>query len=259
VIGDEQRAAFARDGYTVVPEVLTGAQVAGLRTSLQALFDAPEESLPPGDSDTFLMDVLVRQPEIRWVLFHPPVLAALRGLLGDDFVVLPESVVQRNRFGGWHKDTTSQERTGLLFHRADDFLMVEAAIYLQDNSTEHGGGLDVVPGSHRTRDPYVRPSLTDKVRSKLGLPPSAPRRFTQVASRAGDLVLFDFRLDHRATPRTAPAEDKLAIFFAASSNTSHVASYVDFISGRPEYTYLQGRTVPGDLLEQARLAGVRIT
>jgi hypothetical protein len=86
---------------------------------------------------------------------HKPTIEILRKLLGNDFVVLRECAAHFQGFGGWHKDTTSQEFAGHLFQWSENYLMVEVAYYLQDNDEEYGGGLDVEPGSHRKPDSHV--------------------------------------------------------------------------------------------------------
>jgi hypothetical protein len=236
--------------------VLDPEQVWGLRQFLQRRFDLPAEQRYDGDVDGFLFDVYSRYPEMRWLLFHEPAVEVLRDLLGKDFVVLRECAAQREQFGHWHKDTTSQERAGHRFHDDDDFLMVEAAYYLQDNDPEHGGGLDVEPGSHRRVDPFARRTVLQRAWGKVaGGPKAASPDVLTVPSQAGDLVIFHFRLNHKATPRHRPppagAPAKIAVFQACSANTRHVAAYHDFIADRPNYVYLRGFAYPSDLVEEA--------
>jgi len=82
-----------------------------------------------------LYDIYNGYPEARWLLFHKPVLDVLRSLLGEDCSEIPECSVALNSFGvnqwgGWHKDTTTQEIAGYDLHYQDDFLMVGLAYYL---------------------------------------------------------------------------------------------------------------------------------
>jgi hypothetical protein len=195
---------------------------------------------------------------VGWVPTYPPVVAVLRGLLGRDFVFLPESAVHDSGYGGWHKDTGAQERAGLTFHWEPDFRMVQVALYLQDNTPAAGGGLDVIPGSHLRRDQCgefrERGGLRDWLQARLW---GAVRGCAySVPSAAGDLVLFHYRLDHRATQPAAqpvpPEHRKLAIFFACSANNRHVRKYIDFIACRPEYHYLKDHRYPDNLLRAAR-------
>ena len=79
-------------------------------------------------------------------------------------------------------------------------------------------------------------------------------------SKAGDLVLFDFRINHRASRgrlrAERPEEKKLAIFYACSRNNGHVRSYHKFLASRPNYVYLKDYTYAEDLLEEAEARGV---
>jgi hypothetical protein len=256
----EQIVQFHRDGYLRIPNVLTPEQVGWLRTFFQTKLDRPPQERLLGDLEDILVEIHARYPEVKWLLFHQPTINILKSLLGDDFVVLRESAVQLNRFGGWHKDTSSQEKAGRTFHWDDSFLMIEAAYYLQDNSEEYGGGLDVEPGSHLKPDQFIGDG--GRLQSAWR---KASRLFTKqvsIPSKAGDLVLFHFRINHRATrPRQAEAANerrKLAIFFACSRNNHHIGAYYDFLTSRPEYGYLKEVSCPQGLLEEAAAMGIRL-
>lgn len=256
-----QKAQFGRDGFLIAPDVLSHEQVTDLRAFLTRQFDAPPQfagdaQKPNAWHPAVRFDICTRYPELRWLMVHPPLLSTLRSLLGDDFVFLPEMSAHDSGFGSWHADTGSQERAGHFFHLEPDFLMVEAAFYLQDNGP-YGGGLDVMRGSHLLRDkslPEHRDLLT---RAKTTLEAWGIRKAGySVPSRAGDLVLFDFRIQHRATaPGNRKAKPKvprkLAIFFACSRNNAHANRYVDFIRGRSDYVYLQGHQYPPDMVSLA--------
>jgi hypothetical protein len=257
VLTPEQRQQFDEQGYVVVPGVLSGEEVAQLRAALRPKFEVAPGQGFAGDGDGVLFDVFNRYPETRRLLFHSPSIEVLRSLLGDDFVVLRECAAHLERFGSWHKDTTSQERAGHRFHHEQDYCMVEAAYYLQDNDPIHGGGLDVEPGSHRHDDVFARRTLLQRAWGKVaGGPKLRDAEVVSVPSRAGDLVIFDFRLNHRATPRRSTLSpggtEKIAIFQACSSNTHHVDAYHAFISGWEPYVYLRGFAYPTEVLAEAR-------
>lgn len=262
----EQKDFFHKNGYLLVPGILSSEQVKDLRTYLRPKFKVAPEDRGKGDTDQLMFDLFSRNPPIRWLLFHEPTLRVVRSLLGDDFIVLREASAHFEMFGGWHKDTTSQEREGHKFQWDPDFLMVEVAYYLQDNSTEFGGGLDVQPGSHRETDHFANPpkkSVVRKIQDRLLGPQEERNNGISIPSKAGDLVIFDFRANHQATPRTntnpPPDRQKMAIFYACSTNTPHVQRYHDFIASRPSYVYLQnGFSYPEDLARQARECGVNM-
>lgn len=238
-------------GYCLVPGVLSAADVMRTRATLDQIFADPN-SARAGDITehaqlgSVRIDVFNRHPALQWMIVHPPIVQALRTLLGDDFVVVPETAAHSAGYGRWHKDTTSQERAGETFHRAPDFAMVQVALYLQDNDI-WGGGIDVRPGSHRQPDRFINATdktVFDKLRTKAqewGVLPTPPG--VAVPNRAGDLVIFDMRLDHKASwpsRRGIPPVRKQALFWIASRNNAHARSYLRYIQTRADYTYLQG-------------------
>jgi hypothetical protein len=258
---------FNREGFLLVPGVLAPEEVSRAREYLEREFD--REPSHPGDHARVRFDAVTRHPELRSIFFHPKLVASLRSILGADYVVLPECALHNAIFSTWHKDTTSQERDGHRFHWDPDYKMVEAAFYLQDNDPWFGGGLDVVPGSHVLPDKYAHPDLRTRTEQRLASRGLLPRTFSgrrgqpaySTPSRAGDLLLFHFRIDHRATPaRSSEALNlrrKLAIFLACSSNTKHVPLYTDYLRSRPDYVYLRDHRYPDEV---ARLAGeARVT
>jgi hypothetical protein len=257
---------FNENGYLLVPGVLTPQQVQALRVSLTSKFDVSESARLPCDTDQYLFDLFNRHPDLRWLLFHEALVTALRSLLGEDFVVLRESSAHSQVYGGWHKDTSAQERAGHQFHWTEDYLMVEAVFYLQDNNPEFGGGLDVQPKSHRAGDEFVqlreRGLLSRAFRKITGKDEEARRHVLSIASKAGDLVIFHFRINHRATqPRSSfiPAEHrKLAVFIACSRNDRHVQSYHDFIATRSGYEYLRDFNYTKELLEESATHGIKL-
>ncbi|CAN5857862.1 hypothetical protein BH11MYX2_BH11MYX2_30020 [soil metagenome] len=261
----EIRSDLERDGYAIVRDVFTTPQILRLRADLLEIFDG--SPMEPGDrprSDKgagLRVELAARYPALRWLLVHPPLLAALRTVLGEDFVYLPEMSAHDSGYGGWHKDTTSQESVGHRFQWDPDFRMVEAAIYLQDNHPLYAGGLDVIPGSHKKPDRFIgTKTLRERVENRFTLT-TAQRR---LPTRVGDLLLFDFRIDHRATQRVPlltvpPAHRKLAVFFACSANNAHAQRYRDFIASREDYVYLHGsHTYDTELTKLAGEAGVSL-
>jgi hypothetical protein len=261
MITREQRKSFKSDGYLHVPGILNQEQVRSLREYLRSRFETPPQQRGKGDVASVMFDIFSRNPPIRWLLFHEPTRQVLRGLLGDDFVVMREASAHFELFGGWHKDTTSQERAGQTFQWDRDYLMVEVAYYLQDNSEEFGGGLDVQPGTHRKREHSTQDGLLNKIRNRVFGAPDEHTSSLSVPSKAGDLVIFDFRLNHQATQRTSsnppPDRQKMAVFIACSRNTPHVQRYHDYIASRPDYEYLQGGfSYPEDFARDARAHGI---
>jgi len=282
---DEHTENIDRDGYTMVAGALKPEEVVVARRFFTELFARKPEF--PGDTQYparpgsrgggIRHDVFSRYPETRTVLENPDVIGMLKTALGDDFVLLPEMALHDSRYGGWHKDTTPLESAGHSFHWDPEFRLLECGVYFQDND-EYGGGLDIVPGSHREPDdspPPPKVTFARRVRGKLSqklpLPapkdpptPPEPRRFS-IPNSAGDLVAFDLRAKHMATqPKEGigeiPAEKrKFAMFFIAGANNDHSRRYRDFIAA--QYKHLNGETpheYPPELVELTSRQGISL-
>ena len=246
--------ALRARGWDVARGVFDADEVRTLRATITAAFAATTASASaPADCGRVVPD-LFTLPEVAALVCVPKLFAAMRGLMGDDLVLLPEHCVHREGFGGWHKDTDMFERAGQVQHWSADFEVFQCAIYLQDNTPLHGGGLSVVPGSHLQPRPPV--TLIDPAQRDQWYAAQAQQARD---SRAGDLVAFNTRLDHRATPRQAPSPGgaKLALFFIVSRANRHAQLYSDFIHRRKDYTYLAGYRIPDALQAVAQSQGLR--
>jgi hypothetical protein len=256
VPGASRALQLAQQGWYCERGFFDQDDVLALRAAVDAAFDAPALSasvLSPPGCGSILPD-LFRVPEIYRRLFTPRTAALLRELIGPGFVLLPEHAAHRNGFGGWHKDTNMFEDAGLMDHWSNDYAIYQGAIYLQDNTAEGGGGLSVVPGSHRVPRPSAR--LADAAQRFQA---HAQQHGVLLDSGAGDLIVFHTRLDHRATPKSGlpPYGAKRALFFMAARDNHHAAAYCEFIHRRKDYTYLQGYRIPTDMQALARNHGFR--
>ncbi len=194
---------------------------------------------------------------LSWFI-TPGVIAAVKEILGPDAVWIPECSVHRNRYIGWHKDTSIQARSGLQSHETDNTPIIQCAIYFQANDALTGGGLTLIRGSHKTPD-HFSPMLTENLAERVGykllktLGLSAFNKADRhpqkedVLSVMGDVVLFDVRTDHCATqphPNAPKNTDKLAIFNTFGVDSPAFRDYFQFMKGRPEPYYQYHRETP---------------
>jgi hypothetical protein len=250
----ETRQHFEERGFAIFPGVIDQQQVESLRAFFIELF--AQEPTYKGDRKDIRHDIYARYPETRFLLGHPPVVEALKTILGPNPVSLPEMAVHDSGFGGWHKDTSSLDLAGKTWHYDPEFRMIQAAIYLQPNG-EYGGGLDIVPGSQNDR-PDDNGGGALKRLVKRGKDALSRKPYT-IPSNAGDMVIFDVRCDHKATSPTAcepddiPAEHrKFAAFSVWSATREHAEKYREHIASRKGYDYLEGHSYPEDVETIAR-------
>lgn len=255
-----------REGYVLIPGVLTPAQVSSLRTASLEIFRTPPVR---GDSAGVRLDVFSRYEPFRWLWKHRPFVDGLRSVFGTNFAVVNESAIHDSGFGGWHRDTESQEVHGKRFHWDPDFCVGQVALYFQDNTPEYGGGLDVVPHTHLERDPqrllwklklhslyhqrvpWIIKNAVNRVhdlRPRPVDPTGYDRKKLVVPSKAGDLVIFDLRLWHKAShPQITPvpeAHRKLALFVVVGRDNRATRLYREYIGTRRDYGYLHGHVHP---------------
>ncbi|KTS97070.1 hypothetical protein SB14R_06135 [Pseudomonas oryzihabitans] len=243
------RQSYQRNGFALIKELLPREEISGLRNEMGALFDHQ----PRYEGDIYehprlgdiRIDVFNRYPVVWQRLFESQMVAVLQILLGEDFILLPESAMHRRGYGTWHKDTDSQQKAGHSFHWEPDCDIVQIAWYFQTNSPEYGGGVEVIPGSHQVDMRWYDES----------------QQGYRVPSEAGDLVIFNTRLDHKACWPTVPVpktHDKYGVFFMASRNNGHARSYLDFIRGRSGYLFMQGFRFPDRVQQLAQQAGFKL-
>jgi hypothetical protein len=209
---------FCQKGFVQLPQVFSPEDVAAFRAAAIDVLPPAKPPYQPQSSNTALFD----EP-FRRVLRNDLLIRALRELLGEDFLFINEFALHDSIYAGWHSDTASPEaKGGHEFHWSPAFLMLNAAIYLQDND-DNGGGLDVVPGSHLRDDPCA---ITMKGgRQARGAYDDA----VTIRSKAGDVVMFHLRISHRASVTKRPAsnhvERKLALFLIAGANNAPTRRY----------------------------------
>lgn len=266
-----------QQGFVVLPQVLNSDEVKKARELMTEIFStkSPYEGdlfRPSDQGGSVYMDIFNRYPQLRFILFSQKLRDGLASALGEDFLFLPDSGMHDSQYGSWHKDTTSQEKRGHKWQYEPDFQVVTCAIYLQDNSYEYGGGLDIVPDSHKeTADRFAikeNPSLAERIVNKLkgGIkdPGEGLENVKQtLMTKAGDAVVFNLRLTHRATQpmvRPVPLEHrKFSIFQICSANNKHATNFVNYIKSRSEYIYLKDHNYDAALLSKAKEAKVHLT
>jgi hypothetical protein len=97
VVTEEQKAQFHRDGFPLVRNVLTPGQVQELRHFCTRVFDGGSQY--PSDDKVSRGDLFCRHAEVRWLVWHPPLLGAPVG--PRRAVYLPPRV-GRLRLLFWH-------------------------------------------------------------------------------------------------------------------------------------------------------------
>ena len=194
---------FDEQGFIVVP-LFSQEQISALREKVL-------EQFQPGRSGELYIDFYLKEMGDLPFILDDKLNAALKAL--DPSVIhIPDLNIQINRidqFGtqqGWHVDCNFEDRQNQPYLAQADYRFLKVGIYLQDDTPEYGGGIDIQPGTHRlfegTHTNWLK-RLWKNFRVKF------PHKFpyTRLSMKAGDAVLFDSRLIHRSSTCTVPTNE----------------------------------------------------
>lgn len=194
------RHELGLQGYTVLKDIYPVDATEEIRRMTEAVF-AQADSLDPslGDSTHVRNNALGRFDELSRVLMNDNLLTTIRTIVGEGGYILPVNALCRDRYSTWHKDVHGLEKRGYDFHwKADDLGLYTIIIYQQESSREQGGGLDIIPGSHRVPDRYSY-HKGDGGQVALGELAYDRSLVRTLDSSPRDVIIFDVRCDHRGS------------------------------------------------------------
>jgi hypothetical protein len=196
---------FFRDGYAVIPNILTPDEIMALREKTDAIADAPDQAPQKHVSYVYEAFVLRRgheaDPLFASMVTHPAIYSIVEAVLGKDAPFNALNVI-RNQPGQaisrWHVDDTLEFPLPEEIERFDPrirmpVLWLTVQVALSDiDSIEHGP-TQFVPGSHysgRRPNSQVDPAFDGQ----------GP---VSVYCKAGDIYLTNHQCWHRGAPNTS--------------------------------------------------------
>lgn len=178
---------LSRQGYTVLPDVLSAAQLTEARDRLDAVYARQEaefgrERLAEIDELDLARLPLAFDDWFIELAANPTVLAIVRKAIGDYAVLhLQNGILNRpgqaHHQSAWHRDLPYQEWT------SSKPLAISALFCIEPFTTETGG-THVLPGSHRF--------------DRLPPAPFVDKHAVVASAPAGSVIVFDCMLYHRA-------------------------------------------------------------
>jgi hypothetical protein len=263
---------FFRNGYLLVRQVYDPKDVEIARELFLKAFREGVWKNSKYDSSEIINDIYRIYPGLLDIVINEQYTAALKSLLGDEIVWLPECAVHYNRFTNWHRDTTEQELKGVKSHKNPDQFLLQCATYFQSNA-DRGGGLTVIPGSHLSEDRFLSFYKKDLFHRTINKAKKMMRMslFDQldhsglavdIPTEPGDLLIFDVRLCHKSSgngSKTARTE-KFAIFNTFGNANEFTRDYLSFIKKRPEpsYRFMQNTLLPQNVYKKAMRLDIKI-
>ncbi|GAB3988756.1 phytanoyl-CoA dioxygenase family protein [Actinoallomurus acanthiterrae] len=185
----ELAARFDRDGFVLLPSVLSREEAEWFRQGVAAAHEAP---CPTGNPTPFHRHQMFRRgPEFEAMLDREPVVDVAEAVLGDNCHVIANNTVYTWPNSGidrWHVDETVLfPLSGGKRHTEVPCFIMTALYYLNDVPMELGP-TQVVPGSHRSGRQAPQ---TDEELVWDG------RGYESLVAEAGDCLLLNGQTWHR--------------------------------------------------------------
>jgi len=151
-VTDDQCAAFQRDGFVVIPDLLTDVELREFGTAVDAAVAARtrhdrrrlEDKSPYEQSFQQCINLWEDNPAVRPLTFHPRVTAAAARLLGVPAIRLWHDQALYKEAGG--RGTDAHQDQGYWPIAETDTITAWIPF---DGSTLQSGAMGYVPGSHR--------------------------------------------------------------------------------------------------------------
>lgn len=244
-LGKEQAESFERDGFVLVRDCFSAAEVAVMRAELPSLFSEDSPRKVSEASSAVVRSVYGSHTtnEVFSLLGrHPLLVGPAQQLLDSEVYIYQFKINAKSAFDGdvwdWHQD--------YIFWRKEDGMpsarVVNAAIFL-DDVTEFNGPLYLIPGSHREgmidvaaadvlrshaqeqvraydgRPEWVT-NLTAKIKYSVGKPEvlrlAAQYGIVAPKGTSGSVLYFDSNLVH-ASPANISPYDRTIVFVTYNS------------------------------------------
>jgi len=254
----EQTAAFDRDGFLVIPDVLSLQEIAILQREAGRLLGAPAELedetaiFEPGSNEIRSIFAIHRQSALMRRLAGDSRLAGAAAYLLDDDVTIHQSRLNykpgfRGKEFYWHSDfETWHVEDGMPRMRA-----LSISVLLAENNANNGP-LMLMPGSHRTYlacagetpENHYRMSLRQQdygVPDELSLAEMAQEHgIVAPVGKPGTIVMFDCNVMHGSNGNITPWP-RSNIFFVYNAASNRLAA--PFGPKTPRPPFVASRTV----------------
>ena len=207
-------ASFEGEGWVVLPEVLSGAEVAHARAELVAAAETSRRrgvptrmaALDPGGNNVRVYDLIEHGQVFADLAVHPAVIPYVAHLLDDDLSI-----------SNFTANTALPGSRSMIAHSDQSTVMPEPwptrftmnAIWCLDDADEANGATRYLPGSHR-------------ITCFADVPDDPKARMRSFEASAGSVILIDGRLWHTSGENTTADRERALLFaFYARSFLRH--------------------------------------
>lgn len=194
-------SVFLKQGFTLYKNVISEERITLIREELKNYFSDKTHNY------IYTKDFL-KSYEVSKV----PFLKEVHDCICDTFSkykLIPIFSLTKNLHSPvWHRDSQSAGKNSSHLYE-DDYLVSKCGIYLQDDNLEWGGGLEVIPGSHKCGPFGYKPFWRKKYGSRFKISNLQMKvqkirddyllKKVRLNLKAGDLLVFHGNLLHRAS------------------------------------------------------------
>jgi ectoine hydroxylase len=177
------RFIFDSWGYLLIEDVLSEAEVAECVEASKRLHAGADKWGQVGRG-------YESEPAFERLIDHPAVLPKVRGLYGDRFILQSGwNTLQPagGTVGGWHQDGSGAYDFKNLGYPIP-LIQLRASYLLTDQSVPRSGNMELIPGSHRSKNP-----LPDEIRKNRDDVPIGH----VICAPAGSVLIFHNAVWHR--------------------------------------------------------------
>ncbi len=267
-----QTDAFDRNGFLVLENLFSAAEVAYLQHEARALLGAPDALATetvitePGSREVrSIFNIHVQSRAIARLTADSRLAGVARFLLGDDVYIHQSRLNYKPGFQGkefyWHSDfETWHVEDGMPRMRA-----LSMSVLLAEN-TPHNGPLMLIPGSHHsyltcvgeTPENHYRMSLK---KQEYGVPDeesladlAARHGIVAPTGKPGSVVIFDCNIMHGSNGNITPYPRANA-FLVYNAMTNRLAAPFGAVKPRPDFIAARDKPqaivpVSGPLIEE---------
>jgi len=175
-----------RDGYCVIEDVLTPAEVAAVRSRLVEVAAGINPAWAEGPRNQRVYALTHKGDEFIFLLEHPVLWALMSRVLGPDFLL---SSITANIAGPGGQAMMLHPDQGYIPPPWPPYPLVANIMWMLDDFTEANGATRFVPGSHR----QATGGPTDQALASSAV---------AVTGRAGSVLCFDGRVLHQTGANT---------------------------------------------------------
>tara|TARA_B100000401_G_scaffold358856_1_gene256365 strand:- start:3235 stop:4143 length:909 start_codon:yes stop_codon:yes gene_type:complete len=190
ILNNQLYNEYSRRGYVLSKSVIDEDQCDKLRKYIKSLI----RKNPKSEKNIILHSKCIKDKKIYEILFNKKINENLKKIFGKKYFI-NQFEIQYNSFplkknSGYHYDSQSERNNSYL--KDKNYKFGKVGIYLQDNNIEFGGGINVVPYSHK-----IFPIKSLRLENYIKMVMSFFKK--RISSSKGDAIIFDSRLLHTGT------------------------------------------------------------